>query len=71
MYILHVNIYAISFNRTQDLHFLKDSGKIVTTTPSRSQKSYHLAKEVYWMQNFVSLEMMMPIQFPATEFYFT
>ena len=56
--ILHMNLCAISFNRTQDLHFAKNSEKIVTTLPpsnlcSRQLYIYNLVKQVYCMQNFV------------------
>ena len=56
--ILQINFCAILFNRTQDLHFSKNSGKFVITAPSRKlcpQKlyQYHLLKLAYCMQNFV------------------
>ena len=49
MYILLINFCVISFSRTQNLYFLKNSGKIVTTVPSSnlcSQKlnQYHISK---------------------------
>ena len=42
MYILDVNFCAISFIRTQDLHFPKNSEKIVATDPLASyvRKNY-------------------------------
>ena len=54
---MHINFCAISFSRTQNLHFPKNSEKIVTTTPLIKlcpQKLYqcHLLKQVYCTQNF-------------------
>ena len=85
MNILHINVCAILFNRTQDLHSPKNSGKIVATVlPSKlcSQKLYqhHLSKYVYCMQNFVrfytieskielSQEFQKKIAAPLTELY--
>ena len=40
MYIVHIHFCVISFNRTQDLHFPKKLGKIVTTASPNSQKIY-------------------------------
>ena len=55
---MHINFCAILFNRTHDLHFPQNSGKIVIAAPPSKlfpQKVYqcHLLKEVYCMQNFV------------------
>ena len=33
IYVLHINFCAISFNRTQDVRFPKNYGKIVATAP--------------------------------------
>ena len=57
---MHINFCAISYNRTQDLHFSKNFGKIVITTFPRKlcpQKLYlcHVLKYVHCMQNFVRL----------------
>ena len=63
---------AILFNRTQDLHFLKNSGKIVTTAPFSelySQNLYHyFAKWVYCMLNIVRFhavesKIKLPLEF--------
>ena len=58
MYILPINFCAISLNRTQCLHFPKNSEKIVTTAPPNklySQKlyQYHPSNQINCMQNFV------------------
>ena len=54
MHILHIDFCAISFNRTQDFYFPKNSGKIVVIAPpiklcSQRLYSCHLAKLVYCM----------------------
>ena len=58
---MHVTFFAVSFNRTQDLYFPKNSRKIVTTAPSiklDQEKLYqcHCFKRVYCMQNFVRFQ---------------
>ena len=55
---MHINFCEVSFNRKQNLHSPRNSGKIVTTTPAIKlcpQKLYqcHLLKSVYCMQNVV------------------
>ena len=58
MCILNTIFCAISFNRTQDLHYPKKSGKIVTTAlpiklcPQKLYQ-YHILEKVYCMQSFV------------------
>ena len=52
IYIMHIKFYAISFNRTQDLLYPENAGKIVTTaSPSKlyPQKlyQYHLLQCKY------------------------
>ena len=45
LYILHTHFCAILFNKTQNLHFAKNFGKIMSTAPSSkldSQKIYEL-----------------------------
>ena len=65
IYILHINLSAISFNRNQDLGYTKNSGKTLTIEPPCKlclQKLYqcHLLKQVYCMQNFVLFHAIEP-----------
>ena len=47
MYVLHASFCAISLNKTQDLRFLKNSGKIMTTPPPACYACKNYINEIF------------------------
>ena len=57
MHIFHINFYSLSFNRTQNLHFPKNSGKIVITA-SLSKLSLKNYISVIFQSKYIACKIL-------------